>query len=56
MVIIITDEEEKENVPSSSNWMTKSLDVEKRENVDWKKKGLNVKVIEDFQKLKKRKE
>ncbi len=53
MVIIIT-EEEKENVPNSSNWMTKSLDVEKRENVDWKKKGLNVKVIEDFQKLKKK--
>ena len=53
MVIIITVEE-KENVPNSSNSMTKSLDVEKRENVDWKKKGLNVKVIEDFQKLKKK--
>ena len=52
MVIIIT-EEEKENVPNPSEWKTKSLSVEKRENVDWKQKGLNVKVIEDFQKLKK---
>lgn len=50
VVIIIT---EKEKVSNPSDWTTKSLNVEKRENADWMKKGLNGRVIEDFQKLKK---
>ena len=52
MVNIIT-EEEKENLSSSSDWTTKSLNVEKRENADWMKKGLNVRATEDFQNDKK---
>ncbi len=51
--MIIITEEEKENVSNPSDWTTKSLNVEKRENVDWMKKGLNVRVIEDSQKVKK---
>lgn len=38
--MIIINEEEKENVSNPSNWTTKSLNVEKRENIDWLKKGL----------------
>jgi hypothetical protein len=48
-VIVIT-EEEKENFSNTPDWTTKSLNVEKRENTNWMEKGLNVKVIEDFQK------
>jgi len=51
--VIIIKEEEKGNVSNPSNWTTKSLNVEKRENVDWMQKGLNVRVKEDFQKVKK---
>ena len=39
MVIIIT-EEKKENVSNPSDWTTKPLNVEKRENADWLIKGL----------------
>ncbi len=51
MVIITEEEKEKNSKPS--DWTTKSLIVEKRENADWMNRGLKVRVIEDFQKSKK---
>ena len=55
-MIFITEEEKKEDTSNPPVWTTKSLNVEKRENADWLKKGLNVGIIEDFQKLKKKEE